>query len=476
MNKKRLKKEAHSNTNGKNELREKTRGQALPKALPKTLDELKFKDGSVQYVPVQGNVEIAVSSSLEDLDTYVLKEQEGWFDPEYKFLLEITQPGMKMVDFDAGKGIYAIPLAKKSGKKGHIWATTKTKADAQFILSSRKHNRLNNIDIFIRDDGTSQLDQEMERTGFFSIDLVRIPFMTGNSDLLQDGKRFFSENSPLVMFGLRHDKRVINTEVIAQFRSSGYDAYCLIPGLNLLIPYTSDIEIDLFTLNLFFCKGDRADRLVQQGYLVRQINPLVEIPGVDAGAWKKYLGAFSYTSSLMEGWISPARRHAEWEVYGVALNLYSRAKEQGQSSGERYAYLNASYGILSLLGEANPTLPRLLSLCRVMIEMGKREAAVRLLGLVFNIFEEGGEIHLNEPFIALSDKYAALDPEDRLAEWLFASVLEQRETCRAFSSYFTGKESLPVLEAIQNTGFHPPEIERRIALIKMRYHNNVNTP
>lgn len=441
-------------------------------SLSKGPDRIKVEDGPIQYVPVQGGVEIAVTGSPDDLETYVLKEQEGWFDPEYPFVGEIIQPGMKVVDVGAGVGSYAIPLAKKLGAYGRLWAATKTAGDAQRVLYSKEHNRLNHLDVFVRDDGSVQLDAEMGRQGFFGIDFVRINTDAGDSGILSGGKRFFSENSPLVMLGVRRNNRVIDTEMAALFKTNGYDAYRLIPGLNLLVPFTSNNELDLFAVNLFCCKSDRADLLAKQGRLVRQVKPLTEFPEIDAGVWQEYLGAFSYASDLIEGWASPANKHADWEAYWVALNLFARAKDEGRSAEERYASLNTSYGVLSLLGEATPTLPRLLSLCRVMIEIGKREAAVSLLNQVFNIFEAGGEIHINEPFIAPSDEYAALDPADRLPEWLFASVLDQQEKCRAFSSYFTGKESLPVLEAIYDTGFYGPEIERRIALIKERYQDS----
>ncbi len=106
--------------------------------------------------------------------------------------------------------------------------------------------------------------------------------------------------------------------------------------------------------------------------------------------------------------------------------------------------------------------------------MGKREAALNVLDQLFEIFETGSSININEPFVALSDAYAAFDPGDRLAEWLFASVLAQREKCRAFSSYFTGEASLPILEAIYNTGFYTKHVVKGIELIKERYQNTVN--
>ena len=75
----------------------------------------------------------------------------------------------------------------------------------------------------------------------------------------------------------------------------------------------------------------------------------------------------------------------------------------------------------------------------------------------------------DEPFLALTDSQALTAPGARLPEWIVATVLRQREFLRAFSSYFTGTESLPVLEEIQRSGFGDEEINRRIALIRKRF-------
>ena len=50
-----------------------------------------------------------------------------------------------------------------------------------------------------------------------------------------------------------------------------------------------------------------------------------------------------------------------------------------------------------------------------------------------------------------------------------ASALEQQEKLCAFSSYFTGRNSLDNLAMMKNLPFYGSEMERRRQLIRLRY-------
>jgi hypothetical protein len=101
--------------------------------------------------------------------------------------------------------------------------------------------------------------------------------------------------------------------------------------------------------------------------------------------------------------------------------------------------------------------------------MGKREAAVTLLNQICSLLDSGTDLPLNEPFLALTDAHDQSEPGDRLPEWLVAMILQQREWLRSFSSFFTGEESLPVLEEIRASGFGSEMVNQRIMLIKKRF-------
>lgn len=421
----------------------------------------------LEYVPVKSGAEVAVTSSLNDMVCYVLHEQRGWFEAEYDFVLGLAKAGMNILDVGAGTGLYALPLAKNIGG-GTLWAATKLPGEARQLQAGIDHNRLHNAKILVSGNRKLLLDIEMTRAGMGRMDFVRLNINASADDLFADGSRFFTEHSPLVMFGIKRDNQVVDTSVAIPLKNLQYDIYRLLPGLNILVPYTDGDELDAFAMNLFACKQDRAELLADAGLLARTVRTVTELPGIHVKDWQTYLADFRYTASLIPHWLNDTPTQPDWEAYWVALNLYAQANDTGKTPDERAGCLQSTCSILIMLAQASPNLSRLLTLARVLSDSGRREDAVGILNQISATFDAGGQFDLGEPFLALSDEFAAVDPGERLANWLFASVLEQREKLRSFSTFFTGEESLPVLEAVCGTGFQSEETVRRIDLIKRR--------
>ena len=125
--------------------------------------------------------------------------------------------------------------------------------------------------------------------------------------------------------------------------------------------------------------------------------------------------------------------------------------------------------VLDELTTSHPTFPRLMSLTRCAAELGKRTRAVEILAQLINNF--GASIHAltGEPFVPVSQRYDSIHPGDRQKEWVISSILEQYEILHAFSSYYTGKHSLPILEKLKSLGFQSNEMKRRLQLIQKRF-------
>jgi hypothetical protein len=420
----------------------------------------------VEYIQIADGVEIAVNDSIVDLSTYVLKEQRAWFDLEYEFVLGISQPGMRIVDIGAGIGAYAIPLAYKI-LNGHLWAITQNAAETNLLMLSRARGHLEkNLSISISKQDLS-LDSEMNRCGLTDINLVRVSIEFSNSSLFESSTRFFSLNSPLIMFGIRLGEDA-GIELANHFMSYGYELFRLVPGLKLLVPLVSTDELDTFSLNLFACKPDRAELLEGQGFLIRQPKP-DSMPGIDRSDWQEYLKVMPYAKDHVNEWGNSPQKEQDWEVYWMALNLFAIAKSENTPLTQRYAHLQAAADIMNTLSQEHTNIPRLLTWCRILTEMGKREAAVTLLNRICSLLDSGIDLPLNEPFLALTGTHDQSQPGDKLPEWLVAMILQQREWLRSFSSFFTGEESLPVLEEIKASGFSSEIVDQRIMLIKKRF-------
>jgi predicted O-linked N-acetylglucosamine transferase (SPINDLY family) len=426
----------------------------------------------LEFISVRGGTQIAVSGSMDDRFTYVLKEQGGWFDPEYDFVLNTIQPDMRVIDIVAEAGVYAVPLAKKMTDSGKVWAISTDVAHTRYLLKSKDHNHLDPLQVLgnVR-LGNLNLDRDMLRHDWSRIDFVRINSEGSDQGLIRRGARFFSQSSPLVMFGIK-DKGIRVLSLAKLFKEHGYESYRLIPGLNLLAPFDSADELDDFSIHLFCCKKDRAEQLENRGLLLQKIPPPATFPDCNAFLWQQYLGGLPYTADVMTHWLNPPSRQDGWESYQQALNFFAMARTENQDASVGHACIQSANNVLVNLLADQANVSRVMSMARVLTDMGKRVLAVNVLDHLAEFLETGkGGIVMNidEPFLALSDRFASVNPGDRIAEWIYASILEQREKLRAFSSYYTGKESLEILDKIKDIGFQSDEMERRRQLIRMRF-------
>ena len=415
-----------------------------------------------EYVELPSRAQLAVEGSFENMPTYVTREQLGWFDPEYAFFVGLSGTESNFIDAGAGIGTWSVPMAWQGGR---TWALTQTVEETGLILNSRKKNGLDRkIEVAIA--YSISLDFLMNRYGLENIDLLRVAQDFSTPELVDKGARFFSLNSPLVLFGIRHGSQ-LDLSLAERFQAEGFGLYRYIPGLKTLVPFANASELDAFSLNLFACKDDRAEHLEREGKLVRTVPAIESYPGIDQMLWQKHLKSMPYAEELSAAWNEP--NHAAWEVYWMALNLYAMASSPERSMAERVACLKAASGVMETLVKDAANLPRLASLARMLNDSGRREVTVHLLNHVLGLLESGNPLSLDEPFLTLAEIYEKTDPGVKPAEWFVSMILEQRDRLRAFSSYFTGYESLPVLQEIEQSGFLSEDMERRLALLRKRF-------
>jgi tetratricopeptide (TPR) repeat protein len=429
-------------------------------------EKVRGHDNRIALVQLSAGVELAVRDTLEDVTTYVLREQQGWYEPEYEFLRLMVQDGMSIVDVGAEIGQYAVPLARNVGE-GMVTAVTASSDDADLLMKSRARNHLEQQMRFTFAGPAFSLDGELDRHGFTDIGLLRLSIEYSNTSTLERANRFFNNNSPLVMFGIRAGDQ-FEVEVLKWFNEHGFTLYRLIPGLGTLVPLKSSTELDVFSSNLFACRADRAAELARRGILVQSVTPTQHYPGIEVHDWQAWIGRFAYAAPLLEQWHAPENRQRDWEIYWMALNLYARSRQSPDAS-ERVAALEAACNILGTLIQERATVPRLLSLGRMLIDLGKRETVVNFLNQVGAILGSGAAVSINEPCLALNETYGAMDIRGREASWAVAMVLEQRERLRAFSGFFTGSEAAGTWREVLASGVGSAYAENALRLIEQRH-------
>jgi len=460
-------------------------------------------EDSVITICIKDGVGICVPNDIGLITPYVLLEQEDWFEDEIKYVRNMLLPGMQVVDIGANYGTYTLAAAIKVGPQGKIWAFEPSSKASAFLAQSIGTNKFKNVELIkaglsdksgeallgvnaneelnaiVDSDSKDKfggcerielvsLDRCMERYGWNSIDLVKIDAEGHEKKIIEGGKSFLNSNSPLIIYEIKAGDQ-INLDLVRQFKLYGYESYKLIPGLNVLAPFSLAEKVDGYQLNLFCCKDDRKETLKRSGLLSDE--PLTRNVGnLPEDAWSEYLQKFPYAKQMRNSWTEYCQtpRFEDWEEYKQALNCYAMAQNQQYPLKERYCYLRNAYEILLKLAEGSSNLSRLQSFVRVAADLGHRTNAVYILSYLLKFLRANQSLTIIEPFLPLSPSFQYVDVDEKFGNWMAASILEQYEKLRAFSSYYTGQDSLETYELLSNLGFQTPELERRRQLVRMR--------
>lgn len=455
-------------------------------------------------------VRIVVPDSLNLITPYVLQEQQDWFEDEIKFLRRLLQPGQKVIDIGANYGVYTLSMARTVGPTGCVWAFEPASSTAKLLAEGISLNGFAHVVLeqsaLSSSCGTSQLslnqnselnalvhgnastdtcetvplvtlDECLSRYGWHSIDFIKIDAEGEEANILKGGKRFFTELSPLVQYEIKAGEN-LHFSLVQDFAALGYHSYRLVPGTDLLIPFDAESPSDEFLLNLFCCKFDRAEQLAAQGFLLdsaaylsstgttRLNNILANIQNHDTYDWRQTVAQLPYGMQLTNFWEQTMFEGNSSEV-DEALFFYALSQSPSLSSTERFYALEASFKLLENICMNSPSYLRLASLARVARDYGARYIAVKALSQLYNILQHN-QVNLSEPFLTPGKRFDSIPPGEAIGNWLLASVLEEFERLRSFSSFYTEASSLQLLETIRTLGFGSEEMERRLHLHQQR--------
>jgi protein O-GlcNAc transferase len=454
-------------------------------------------------------VRIAVPDALDLITPYVLREQQDFFEDELPFVRQLLQPGQNVIDIGANYGTYTLPMAKKVGANGHVWAFEPASSTARFLaqgiaangfthitleqkavsstsgsaqLAAHMHSELRSIIHAAAPPADSEkvslvtLDECLEHHRWVDIELIKIDAEGEEANIVKGGRRFFSSLSPLVQYELKSTGDM-NLDLIRDFKAIGYDSYRLLPALNLLVPFDAESTPDPFLLNLFCCNAARAGRLAARGVLLRPTD--LAGGGVSLGAkhdgsdglapyhWRYALARLPYAAPLASAWAAAEQAGGNAEVYR-ALSLYARSRDTALSMTERFLSLETAFSQFKGLCAGGPSSLRLASLARVAHDFGQRAVAVNALTQLVESIRLTGVVDPNEPFLAPLERFDSIAPREALSDWILGAALEQIEKRGWFSSFYAGPSSLERLEAIHALGYGGPEMQRRLGLVRLR--------
>ncbi len=291
------------------------------------------------------------------------------------------------------------------------------------------------------------LDACRARLGLRDIAFIKIDAEGAEAEIIEGGRRFFAEESPLVMFEVRPGETAIDTDLVARFERLGYRAYRLVPGLGLLAPVDGTRPLDPFTLNLFACRDDRARLLERRGLLARAApadanddeanRDDANRDDAPSGAWLAHLRAQLFAAPLWPRWSSwiaaaqaaPQDRNQDRNddsVYARALDHYAIARHITEPPARRFAALMRALDLIRGCARERPTLAILQSCARIAGEAGERALAVQMLNQIVERCTRAGAILTDAdadadadadgdlafpcPFLAVSPRFDEIAP------------------------------------------------------------------
>ncbi len=445
---------------------------------------------------------IVAPDSLECFTSYVLQEQGDWFEDEIGFVRRLLAPGQKAVDVGAGYGVYALSMAKAVGRRGKVWAYEPASGAVEYLEKSIEANgfdqiRLERVALSNHSgEGTllvgrnaelaslaeeskeglaastleavsvRTLDDCCEAHGWEEVSLVKIDAGGSTRRILQSGQSFLMQHAPLLLFDIRDTPGEVPALLLGDLHSLGYDAYRLVPGLEVLAPFDATAIPDPLLLNLFAAKPEKARELASRSMLLS----LEELEAARSARWPDAL--ISLRTS--HGWkrilaVSPQGRTwgDQWTIGYVdpeleeALACHAFSADSSQPLILRYLALE--HGTLVLRGfcQHHPHLLRLASLARLARDLGSRKLATASLELLLGDLAVREQIHPGEPFLSPSPRFDALDPGDDAEAWFLASLLESLEELGAYSSFTTMEASRQRVKALEKLGWLSEAMQRR---------------
>lgn len=427
-----------------------------------------------RVVETDAGLGVVVPNDLDNISTYVLVEQQRWFEDEVDFVDAILSEGDVVVDIGANHGAYALPMARRVGPTGKVRAFEPAHDTARRLRASAGLNGLEWLvveqkalgehpgTVTLSHGSSPELHQigsgpgeqvEVRRLDDYALELGGLSFVKLDAEgfeepILRGGRALLTTEQPVVMFELKHGSEV-NHALIERFRELGFGCYVFVPALEALVPLELE-AIDGFQLNLFAATEERAARLAARGRLFDGRVPAELAPDLEgASRWLRERGhakSFGTQATPMIAW---------------QLMAEDRSRPIGERRRAQLAALRLSFGEPS----SEVGVCELLTRARILRGAGLRTRALSLLARARELL--AARPAKLEPLLPVLPRFDALEPT-LASEWLEAQALEASVRFQAYSSCFGGDEPIAWLLRLQELDYHADEMSRRLSLILER--------
>jgi len=462
-------------------------------------------DANYLTLNLPDGVKIVLFNNVNEYLTYVILEQDDWFESEIKFVRKFLKPGMSALDIGANAGLYTLTMAQHVGSSGYVLAFEPTQKMVDLLKISININNFSNIDVVcaalsdktgistLINQGhsvvnnvvdyndtiangspvkTYRLDEVAISTTGKQFDFVKIDTEGSEPLILAGASSFLKYSSPVIMAEVKHGNTV-DLSIVEILENYSYSTYRHLESLNCLVPFQKNDQADGFLLNLFFVKPDRAEVLCRDGLLVKHVE-FTENTYMPPN-WSKVLQTLPYASGLIAQWREYANGspYPGWKAYEKVLDQYLASRNEELAPTHRYALLQSAYSKIGSVINEYANVGRLITAARILLDYGHRAAAVNLIQIVLKAIADGVETIGNEPFVLLRNQDEQTFSSEELSSGL-AHLLYRDDQ---LLGRFTGLVSPPVnrLESLGHRFISKP-LERMLYLSQFRNQSSISVP
>ncbi|WP_045213325.1 FkbM family methyltransferase [Desulfonatronovibrio magnus] len=425
---------------------------------------------NIWNIIIKGGVKVTVPADLDIMTSYVLLEQEDWFEGEMEFVRRFVRSGMNCLDIGACYGVYARTMAHLTGTEGKIFAFEPNPEVLKYLEQGKPDN-LEIVDKALSDnDSRVSLTQETtpelcqtipgdsieqitldtwwNQSGRPDVELIKLDINGHEGKIISGGREFFSQNNPIIIFSTANAG-----DVIPALESMGYHICRFLPA-NAKLAKTAETKPDQYTLNLVAIKSEHEYELAISGLLQSiQLQKDEE--------WPDVLGMLPWTAELMPTWLSNSK-DADYEDYINALNRLCADQPK-----------EAATSLINIFGNENKPAWLVMSLSRALYAIGERHRAAMTLQVLVKATQEGQPFEYDLPFLPPLPEHDQIPVETVAQNWIVARCTESFLTLNSFSGYFSGERDLGLLKTLHQNKERQIEFERRFALHLLRMGKNI---
>ncbi len=439
---------------------------------------------------LKSGLKMAVPATFGSMTTFVLLEQEGWFEPEMSLLPLLLKPGAQALDIGANHGVVALEVARCVGDRGHVWAFEPTSAPRGRLLQSRQLNgfdsRITVVPAALAEaDGETSFavhdNSELNSRGGVGevretvqllaldgwlqrhapdaqIDFVKLDAEGDELRVLAGATTFFARQSPIVMFEFMHGK-VVSRPLIDAWQQLGYGLFRWSEELRLLRPFDAERDELDFALNLLAVRPAQQQQLAERGLLFTT-EALAALPPVPAHFRATEALAAWCAQPALQG-LAPEAAAAGGEVYEHALHAAVAA--HGDTSlppAQRWALMAEVRDVLKAAADSGAHLaPAAWALLvHALFATGAQGASIKLALQLLACWPQA--VELGMPYVAPARADMARARSTGHGEWLRQMLGEHVEKHSAHSAYFR-PAGLPRMAHLLEHPDHSADIERR---------------